>query len=63
MAEEVEAEDLAERIAALREMPNAFQFDQAVARRTAPDRAAELASMLPVRPEGAGFPAAALAAP
>lgn len=61
LTEGAEAEDLAARIAAVREMPNAFQFEQAIARRTAPDRAAELVTLLPVRPEGAGIPAMAFA--
>lgn len=52
-ADEATRTELAARIATLRDMPNAFQFEQELARRTAPDRAADLAAVLPIRPDGA----------
>jgi len=43
---------LDERLTTLREMPNAFQYEQAIACRARPDQAAALAAILPLRPEG-----------
>jgi hypothetical protein len=61
MTDRADHAELVARIETVRDQINPFQFEQAIARRTAPDRAGALASLLAVRPTGAALPIAALA--